>query len=72
MSGLERHFTAKEVSKLWHLSEDCIRAIFRNTPGVLRLVQPARRGKRCYVSIRIPESILLKRHSELHGKAVSA
>ena len=68
MSALERHLTAAEVAKLWHLSEDTIRALFRNTAGVLKISQPARRGKREYVSIRIPESIVLKRHAELHGK----
>ncbi len=71
MSALERHYTAAEVGKLWSLSEDTIRAIFRNTPGVLKLVQPARRGKRQYISLRIPESVLLKRHAELHGKVAA-
>ena len=69
MSALERHYTAKEVAELWQLSEDTVRKLFRGTPGVLKISQPARRFKRAYVSIRIPESVLQKRHTELHGKA---
>jgi len=69
MSALERHYTAKEVAELWQLSEDTIRKLFRVTPGVLKISQPARRFKRAYVSIRIPESVLQKRHTELHGNA---
>ena len=71
MSALERHYTAAEVAALWQVSQDTVRNLFRNTIGVLKIAQPARRGKRTYVSIRIPESILLKRHNELHGKVAA-
>lgn len=69
MSALEKHYTAKEIAKLWSLSEDTIRNLFRDVPGVLRISRPARRGRRGYVSIRIPESIVEKRHAELHERA---
>jgi hypothetical protein len=69
MSALEKHYTAAELAELWQVSQDTIRNLFRNTPGVLRIVKPARRGKRQYISIRIPESVVLKRHAELHGRA---
>jgi hypothetical protein len=69
MAALERHYTAKEVGKLWQLSEDTVRALFRDYPGVLKIAQPARRFKRAYVSIRIPESVVQKRHADLHGRA---
>jgi hypothetical protein len=69
MPALENHYTVAEVSKLWKLSEDTVRALFRDYPGVLKIAQPARRFKRAYVSLRIPESIVQKRHAELHGKA---
>jgi MarR-like DNA-binding transcriptional regulator SgrR of sgrS sRNA len=68
MSGLEKHYTAAEVAELWAISEDTVRNLFRDTHGVLKITRPARRGKRSYLSIRIPESVLLKRHNELHGK----
>lgn len=66
MSALERHYTPKEIAELWQLSEDTVRKLFRDTPGVLKITQPARRFKRAYVSLRIPESVVQKRHAELH------
>lgn len=69
MSALEKHYTASEVAKLWNISEDTVRNLFRDYPGVLKITRLARRGKRGYLSIRIPESILLKRHAELHRRA---
>jgi hypothetical protein len=68
MVALERHYTAREIAKLWCLSEDTVRALFRDYPGVLKIAQPARCFKRSYVSIRIPESVVQKRHAELHGR----
>jgi hypothetical protein len=71
MAALERHYTAKEVAELWNISQDTVRDLFRNTHGVLKITQPARRGKRSYLSIRIPESVLQKRHAELHSKVAA-
>ncbi len=71
MSALEKHYTAKEIAGLWRLSEDTVRGLFRDYPGVLKIAQPARRFKRAYCSLRIPESVVQKRHAELHGKAAA-
>ena len=71
MSALEKHYTAKEVADLWRLSEDTVRKLFRDYPGVLKIVRPAGRFKRAYVSLRIPESVVQKRHAELHGRVAS-
>jgi hypothetical protein len=71
MAALERHYTAAEVAKLWNISPDTVRSLFRHTHGVLKIAQPARRGKRGYISIRIPETVLLKRHAELHGRSAA-
>jgi len=68
MSALERHYTATEVAKLWRLSLDTVRNLFRDYPGVLKLAQPPRRGRRTYTTLRIPESVLQKRHAELRGR----
>ncbi len=65
MAALERHFTVQEIAALWHLSEDSVRRIFRNVPGVLKLASPERRFKRGYVVLRIPESVLQRVHAEL-------
>jgi hypothetical protein len=71
MAALERHYTAAEVAALWNISQDTVRKLFRDTHGVLKITRPPRRGRRGYLSIRIPESVLQKRHSELHAKAAA-
>jgi hypothetical protein len=50
-------FTVKELAERWSLGESTIRRLFRDEPGVLRIPHSRRRGKRDYVSLRIPASI---------------
>ena len=71
MGSFERHYTVAELAGLWQLSPDTIRALFHDTPGVLRIVRPERRNKRGYTSVRIPETVAQKRHAELNGKVVA-
>jgi hypothetical protein len=71
MPAIEKHYTCLELAELWQLAPDTIRSLFRETPGVLRIVRPERRNKRGYTSLRIPESVAQKRHTELNGKAVA-
>jgi hypothetical protein len=52
----ERHFTPKELAELWRLDESTIRRLFQDEPGVLKIGQLGRRGKRDYVTLRIPAS----------------
>jgi len=68
LSALEKHYTCKEVGRLWGLSPDTVRKLFSDYPGVLKVAQPGRRFKRSYVSLRIPESTLQKRHAELRAR----
>ena len=49
--------TCKELAERWSLGESTIRRIFRDEPGVLRIPHSRRRGKRDYISIRIPASV---------------
>ena len=63
--ALERHFTPKELGKLWGFSEDKIREMFREVPGVLKVGHTFRRSKNGYLSIRIPESVAVRVHQEL-------
>jgi len=60
----ERHYTVAELAKLWRLSEDTIRRIFRNEPGVLVVGNQTERCKRRYITLRIPESAARR----VHGK----
>ena len=59
---LERHYTVAEVAKLWNLRPDAVRRLFRNEPGVLILGDANPRGKRRYLTIRIPVSVLERVH----------
>ncbi len=58
----ERHFTVAEIAKLWRLDESTVRRLFYEEPGVLKLGVGHRRGKRGYVSLRIPESVARRVH----------
>lgn len=62
--AFERHFTAEQLADLWNLDPTTIRKIFQDQPGVLKLGESSRRGKRPYVSIRIPESVARRVHAE--------
>ncbi len=61
----ERHYTPQELAELWQLDESTIRRIFMDEPGVLRYCrQHARRGRRDYVTLRIPASVAERVHSK--------
>jgi hypothetical protein len=63
----EKHYRVPELAKLWNLSEDTIRRLFADEPGVL--VLPNRDGgrKRCrrYTTLLIPESVVRRVHLRL-------
>jgi hypothetical protein len=63
--AFERHFTCKELAKLWGFGEDVLRKIFAHEPGVLKIGHPEYLHKRQYVSIRIPESVARRVHARL-------
>jgi hypothetical protein len=53
----ERHYTIAEVAALWNLSDEFVRQLIRNEPGVTEWVRSAP-GKRRYRVLRIPESVV--------------
>ena len=61
----ERHYAPSEVAVLWHLNVETIRRLFQDVPGVLVFQSPARKGRRRYKTIRIPESVLDRVHKWL-------
>jgi hypothetical protein len=63
--ALERHFSVAEISAIWQLSADAIRDLFRNEPGVLVLGNANSRGKRGYMTLRIPASVLERVHRQM-------
>jgi hypothetical protein len=52
----ERHFTIRELSKMWRFSEEFVRQIVKDEPGVTEWVrqQP---GRRRYRVLRVPQSV---------------
>ena len=60
--AFEPHFTVQKVAEMWNLSTDAIRRIFRNEPGVLAISPRQRKGKRSYLTLRIPQSVLERVH----------
>ena len=67
--AFERHYAPKEVARLWHKDEDTIRRVFGDEPGVLRFPSMNRRkGTRHYVSLTIPESVVIRVHERLEVK----
>jgi hypothetical protein len=60
VAAFEAQFTPKELAAAWKLSEDTIRRLFRDEPGVFKIGTSNPRGKRGYVTLRIPESVALR------------
>lgn len=54
----DRMYTPRELADLWKLSEQSIRRLFQDQPGVLKLGDSNPRGKRGYVTLRIPSAVV--------------
>jgi hypothetical protein len=65
---LERHFTVGELAEAWGLVEETVRPWFLDQPGVLKIEHRMRKGKRGYISLRIPESTARKIYREKTGQ----
>ncbi len=65
---IEPHYKPEELGKLWGLSANCIRSLFENEPGVLRIAHPERLHKRRYISLRIPGSVAGRVHARLDAR----
>jgi hypothetical protein len=57
----EEHSPA-EIAHMWGLSTDSVRRLFRNEPGVLAISPRQSKGKRAYLTLRIPQSVLERVH----------
>jgi hypothetical protein len=60
----ERHYSVAEVASKWNYSQDVVRNIFQDEPGVLVLGNEGSH-KRRYTTLRIPESVLERVHRRL-------
>jgi len=65
-AALEKHYSVSEVCKLWGWSRTKVLEVFRDEPGVLQShLRTLRPRKRQNVTVRIPESVLLRVHGRL-------
>jgi transcriptional regulator GlxA family with amidase domain len=60
----ERHYSVEELTTLWGVSDDFVRRLFLNEPGVVVFVTH-RPGKRVYRTLRIPESVVQRVHRRM-------
>lgn len=61
----DAYYSVDEIAALWKLSRDSVRRLFKNEPGVLAIAPRQRRGKRGYVTLRIPSSVVERVHRKL-------
>jgi hypothetical protein len=62
---LEEHFTIPQIAARLGRTEDFVRKLFEDDPDVLRFGDKHRRGKRRYVTISVPESVLVRKIREM-------
>jgi hypothetical protein len=67
--GLECHYSVGEIAEIWGLSEKIIRRMFEDEEGVLKWGSPETRRKRGYMTLRIPESVMLRVHDQRARRA---
>lgn len=65
MAAIEKHYSVQELAEIWNLSEDTIRRLFRDEPGVIKINATPGRRKRGYVLLRLPESVVMRVHERL-------
>jgi hypothetical protein len=53
-----RYYSAREIAELLNLSQDSVRKLFQDEPGVLVLGDQSSKYKRRYTTLRIPDSVL--------------
>ncbi len=63
-SYLKPSYLAQE----WGLSADCIRDLFCEEPGVLKIDRPEQRFKRAYSTLRIPPEVAERVRRRLTNK----
>jgi transcriptional regulator GlxA family with amidase domain len=65
LAATEKHYSVTEIASLWGLSDDTVRTLFRNHPGVLKIgtAENVRANRKAYVVLRVPESVLRQVHA---------
>jgi len=63
--AMERHYSLEQIGELWGLSTRTVRKMFENEPGIIVFGNTGSLKKRRYLTLRIPESVLLRVHRRL-------
>jgi hypothetical protein len=61
---IDPHFSPQFYAELWGLSVSTVIRWFQDEPGVLKLSQPTKNGKRSRVELRIPFSLAMRVYHE--------
>ena len=60
--AMERHYSVEEIGDLWGLSPRTVRRMFEDEPGIIVFGNMGSLKKRRYLTVRIPESVLVRVH----------
>jgi hypothetical protein len=64
----DRHYTPAEIAEQWHLSVHTVRRMFEKLDGVVKVGRQAQGdGKRRYMKLRIPKTVVQAVYEELIG-----
>ena len=64
---IEKHYSVCDLAAMWSLSENTIRRMFENEPGVLKWGTTESRYKRRYTTLRVPETVVLRVHRQFRA-----
>jgi len=64
-SVVETHYSPAQLAKIWGLSVETIRSIFRDEPGVLKVGKTGAKHRRGYVTLRISREVVERVHTRL-------
>ena len=62
--AFERHYSVNKIAEMWNLAYNTIKAMFKNEPGVFAIGSPETRHGRPRITLRIPESVMLRVHKK--------
>jgi hypothetical protein len=57
---IDPHYSPRFYAELWGTSESTVLRWFRDEPGVLKIGNESRNGKRARIEIRIPFSLAMR------------
>lgn len=67
---IDQHFPPQFYAQLWGISVSTVVRWFQDLPGVLKLNEPSKNGKRSRVELRIPHSLAMRVYRARSGSAL--